>query len=111
MIQEVIILSCLNFLILSAFFLTDFKLHFVNTIFRKDFESVDQAEDYIFLHKDIKIFWSDFTLSGLIRCPICFNVWVSFFISLIGFNVIYYPIIFFISIVNFEVFKRLYLSK
>jgi hypothetical protein len=106
MMLEIINLSCLNFLILSAFFLTDFKVHIVNTIFRKDFESVSQAENYIFLHKDIRILWSDFTLSGLIRCPICFNIWVSFFVSLIGLNIIYFPIIFFISIMSFKIFNK-----
>jgi len=106
MTLEIINLSCLNFLILSAFFLTDFKVHFINTVFRKDFDSVDQADNYIFLHKDVRIFWSDFTLSGLIRCPICFNIWLSFFVSLIGLNITYCPIIFFISIVSFKILNK-----
>ena len=106
MIIDIINLSCLSFLILCAFFLTDFKVHVVNTVFRQNFDSVDQAENYIFLHKDIRILWSDFTLSGLIRCPICFNVWTSFFVSLIGLNLKYFPIIFFISIVSFQLLNR-----
>lgn len=106
MTLEIINLSCLNFLILSAFFLTDFKVHFINTVFRKDFDSVDQADNYIFLHKDVRIFWSDFTLSGLIRCPICFNIWLSFFVSLIGLNMKYFPIMFFISIISFQLLNR-----
>jgi len=104
---EIIALSCLSFMILSAFFLTDFKVHLVNTIFNQSFDSVEQAEDYIFLHKDFRIFWTDFTLSGLISCPICFNVWVSFAISLLTFNLFFFPIVFSASIFLFFVLKKL----
>src|SRR6056297_257942 len=103
---EITILSCLNIMILSVFFLTDFKLHLINTLFNQDFEDIEIAENFIFLKYDYRIFWTNFTLSGLLSCVICFNTWSSFLVSMIGLNALYFPLIWVFSIFGFMLIQK-----
>ena len=91
---------------LSIWFLSEFKTHIINTIFRKDLDE-SNVEEYIALNWNFKILKTDFTISEMGLCPICLGFWVAFILSISYGNMITLPIIYMFQMIQFGILKKL----
>ena len=90
---------------LVIWFLTDFKIHFINTIFRRDLDN-SNINEYINLHFNHRILWTDFTIAGLISCPFCLGVWLSIpSIFIFGWQI--FPVFYIAQMLLFGLVKKL----
>ncbi|GEM_PF-3725372 len=102
----IVYLSVSGCLVLTVWFLSDFKIHFINTLFKTDLDS-SNINEFIAMKFDFKILKTDFSVASLLMCPICIGFWISVVLTLIGGSVMYLPYIYFLQILLFATLKKL----
>jgi len=91
---------------LIIWFLSDFKTHLINTIFRKDLDD-SNINEFIAMKLDFKIFKTDFSIASLMICPICIGFWIALALSAFCGDIFYIAHIYFFQIFNFALVKKL----
>jgi hypothetical protein len=96
---------CFGAMVLTIWFLTEFKTHLFNTFYNKDLDS-SNVNEFIFLKFDTPIFETDFTTGEMLNCPYCLGFWIAAVISIFAgpFNL---PIIYLGQLILFGVVKKL----
>jgi len=73
--------SCLGAMILCVWFLTEFRTHIFNTIYRRDLNHTN-IQEFIALKFNRDFF--GFSLGGMLNCPLCLGFWIAAVLSLLN---------------------------
>ena len=103
--MSVITAICFGAMALSIWFLTEFKIHLFNSIYKTELDSSNIGE-FILLKFNQPIFKTDFTSGGMLNCVYCLGFWISAGISIFV-GPINLPIVYIGQIILFGIIKKL----
>jgi hypothetical protein len=92
--------------ILIVWFLSDFKTHLINTLFRTELDD-SNINEFIAMKFDVKILKTDFSIASLMMCPICIGFWIALVLTVIHGEMIHLAHIYFFQIFSFALVKKL----
>lgn len=96
---------CFGAMVLTIWFLTEFKIHLFNTLYKTELDSTNIGE-FILIRLNQPVFGTDFTSGAMLNCVFCLGFWLAAGISIFV-GPINLPIIYVGQLLIFGVVKKL----